>query len=176
MCSILGYNNFQNTELVKIFFDTQRHRGPEFENYHICDSWILGHQRLSIIDTSSSANQPMYKDGHTIILNGEIYNYIELQNTYLKNVTLNTSSDTEVLLELLKIYGIKILNKLNGMFAFGWYNHNEKCLYLCRDRFGVKPLHWMKHNGYYYFSSEIKPLIAIKKNISFNAKIIDAFC
>lgn len=175
MCSIFGYNNFKETALADVFFQSQRHRGPEFEKYISQNDWILGHQRLSIIDTSSSANQPMTKNGHTIVLNGEIYNYLELQKEYLKDIVFFSTSDTEVLLELLIRYGISILNKLNGMFAFAWLNHSSGELYMCRDRFGVKPLHYMTYNGHFYFSSEIKPLIKIKGQIEMNPAIEYAF-
>lgn len=175
MCSIFGFNHTEPTACLDVFLNTQRHRGPEYESYTIHNGWLLGHQRLSIIDTSSSANQPMTKNGHTLILNGEIYNYIELKEQYLKGAFFNTTSDTEVLLELLINKGTSVVNKLNGMFAFAWLNHTTGDLFICRDRFGVKPLHYMLHKGNFYFSSEIKPLVRIKDNLTLNPAIIKSF-
>jgi len=175
MCSIFGFNKKNNANLAQLFFDSMRHRGPDAESCINIDDWYLGHQRLSIIDVSILANQPMIKDGNYIIFNGEIYNYLELKKEFLKNVQFNTNSDTEVLLELLNHYGISILNKLNGMFAFAWYNSTKKELILCRDRYGVKPLHWFKENNDIYFASEIKPLIKLKQNPTFNKNIINSF-
>lgn len=175
MCTIFGFNAAEPTAYLDVFLNTQRHRGPEYENYTIQNGWLLGHQRLSIIDTSSNANQPMTKNGHTLILNGEIYNYIELKEQYLKDVSFNTTSDTEVLLEMLISKGTSIVNKLNGMFAFAWLNHASGDVFLCRDRFGVKPLHYMIQQDVFYFSSEIKPLIRIKNNLALNPGIIKTF-
>ncbi len=152
-----------------------RHRGPDCEDSIKIENWTLGHQRLSIIDTSLAGNQPMSKDGNILILNGEIYNYIELKKEFLKGTRFFSDSDTEVLLELLNRFGLKILNHVNGMFAFAWYNSRENKLILCRDRFGVKPLHWMKINDFIFFSSEIKPLIQIKPTFEFNENIIQSF-
>lgn len=175
MCGIFGYNKKSNEEKNKIFFEMMKHRGPDAQSFIEASGWTLGHLRLSIIDTSVSANQPMQKNGNVLIFNGEIYNYIELKNEFLKNVKLGTVSDSEVLLELLNRFGTKILNKLNGMFAFAWYNKNNNELILCRDRYGVKPLNWMEKNGTVYFSSEIKPLAKIKKGVKFNNNLIESF-
>ncbi len=175
MCSIFGYCNNKYSRIEEVFYNAMRHRGPDAEKHISIDGFVLGHQRLSIIDTNDRANQPMRAGNDVIILNGEIYNYIELKKKYLNDIAFRTSSDTEVLLELLRNEGIAILNRLNGMFAFGWYNNKDNKLYLCRDRYGVKPLYWMKDAGSFYFSSEMRPLIKIKKSIEFNKNSVDAF-
>jgi asparagine synthase (glutamine-hydrolysing) len=108
MCSIAGYLNCHDYE--NIFFDSMRHRGPDYEESINIDSWSLLHQRLSIIDVSKTGNQPMSKGGNIIVFNGELYNYIELRDQYLKNEILFSTSDTEILLTLLNRYGIEILN------------------------------------------------------------------
>lgn len=174
MCGIFGYNQI-NRELPTLFFDSMKSRGPDAKEFKEVGGWTLGHLRLSIIDTSSGANQPFSKGGSTITFNGEIYNYVELKENYLKGVELITTSDTEILLELLNRYGLKILNKLNGMFAFAWHDGKTSELVLVRDRFGVKPLNWCKHNGVFYFASELKPLISLRKENKFNPLAIKAF-
>lgn len=175
MCSIFGFSKAQDEEVISQFFKSMRHRGPDAENIISIDHWMLAHQRLSIIDTSSQASQPMSIDDSVIVFNGEIFNYMELKAKYFAYEQLNTNSDTEILLRGLNTFGISFLNELNGMFAFAWYKKSEKKLYLCRDRFGVKPLHWMNKNGIFSFSSEILPLINLSKNQKANTNIFKSF-
>jgi len=174
MCGIFGYNEKIGTD-ENIFFELMSHRGPDAKSSARAGDWLLGHLRLSIIDTTEAANQPFEKDGSFIVFNGEIYNYLELKGEYLRDVNLKTTSDTEVLIELLNRHGEKILNKLNGMFAFAWYDSGSGRLMLVRDRYGVKPLYWMENGGKFYFSSELKPLIRVKGKIEFNGIILDSF-
>lgn len=155
-----------------------RHRGPDSEKFTGFDDKAgFGHQRLSIIDIGLDAGQPMQANGSFIAFNGEVYNYIELKQEILRNynIAFRTSSDTEVLLAGLGLEGISFLNKCNGMFAFAFYNTKTKEFILGRDRFGVKPLHYMVQDGILYFSSEIKPLIKIKTNLEKNLGIYDSF-
>ncbi len=156
MCAIFGYKNLNINN--KNFFDLMRHRGPDAKNTINHLNWTFGHMRLSIIDTSINANQPFEKDGSILVLNGEIYNYLELKKKYLADIKFKSSSDTEVLISLLNKYGVEILNKLNGMFAFAYLNKNGD-LFLVRDRFGVKPLYYKQIDNCFYFASELKPLI-----------------
>ena len=109
------------------------------------------------------------------MLNGDIYNYKELAEQPSQDEHLLTTSDTEVLLHCLSKEGISVLNKLNGMFAFAWYNESNKTLYLCRDRFGVKPLHWLDQDGDVLFSSEISPIAILMKGVKLNENVIHAF-
>lgn len=180
MCSIIGYCELNRLKadksFMKIGFDLMHHRGPDCEGViQLDESIVLGHQRLSIIDLNKGANQPMETDQSVIVFNGEIYNYIELKKEFFSNINFSTNSDTEVLQKGLEKFGISFLNKVNGMFAFSYYNKSTKELILARDRFGVKPLHYMIHNGVLYFSSEIKPLIKIKGKLTFNDTIIKSF-
>ena len=136
--------NFQSD----IAFNLMRHRGPDFQSILQVDKlYTVGHQRLSILDTSINGNQPMSSIG-TIAYNGEIYNYKEVRKNLEKNKSASQSdSDTEVLLKGLDHHGIGILNKLNGMFAFAYYRKDTKELILARDRFGVKPLLYTVNGG-----------------------------
>lgn len=172
MCAIFGYKNSKINE--KFFFDLMKHRGPDAKGIVKHSNWTLGHMRLSIIDKSANSNQPFEKDGSTIILNGEIYNYLELKNEYLPDSKFTTSSDTEVLIMLLNKYGVKILNKLNGMFAFAYLNKDGE-LFLVRDRYGVKPLYYSQINDSFYFASELNPLISNHSNSSIDKKEIKSY-
>jgi len=174
MCSIFGYNQIDNS-LLNSFFKSMHHRGPDDDGYVIAGKWTLAQQRLAIIDLSAKANQPMEKGDDIICLNGEIYNYVELKQKYLRNVKLATSSDTEILLELLSRKGIKILNELNGMFAVAWYNQKTGKLYLIRDRYGVKPLYYLQLGTKFYFASETKPLVQLLSKIELNPKIVNSY-
>lgn len=183
MCSILGYYKLSDKPIHKDFvqtaFDLMRHRGPDYEQFIELDRKVgFGHQRLAIIDLDPEANQPMRQNPHSIVYNGEIYNYIELKEEFRnknRNENFKTTSDTEVLFKGLIQEGVSFLNKCNGMFAFAFYNMESGRLILARDRFGVKPLHYMMQDGILYFSSEIKPLIRIKHALEGNPKIYDSF-
>ena len=146
MCGIAGYFLFnQPNEIyqqkLKNASKTLALRGPDHEGFFFHQQIGLAHRRLSIIDTSSSANQPFAIDNrYTIIFNGEIFNYKQLQTKYLAVEKLNTTSDTEVLLRLFIRYGTKCFEWLNGFFAFAIYDLIENKLTIARDRFGKKPL------------------------------------
>jgi len=174
MCGIFGFNR-NNANLRKTFFSDLKHRGPDAQDAAFVSPWTLGHLRLSIIDESPGANQPFEKGGNYMIFNGEIYNYLELQKEYLPDVLLDTNSDTEVLLELLNCFGTDILHKLNGMFAFAWYHHESQNLYLCRDRFGVKPLYYTNQADTFFFSSEIRPLTKRMDRVELDPAIVRSF-
>jgi asparagine synthase (glutamine-hydrolysing) len=144
--------------------DTMTHRGPEDQgSYMSPDRRVaLGHRRLSIIDLSAAARQPMCdRDGRFwITFNGEIYNFAELRRDLeLEGVVFRTRSDTEVLLYLYKKLGKDMLQLLRGMFAFAIYDERERRLFLARDRIGVKPLYYFDRGGVFYFASEIKALL-----------------
>src|SRR4030067_2836472 len=101
MCSIFGFYRNTDKKTLQMFFDTMRYRGPDAEASIKIDNWLLGNQRLSIIDPRERSDQPMIIGDDYIVYNGEIYNYIELRDKYLKKVKLHTTSDTEILLRLL---------------------------------------------------------------------------
>jgi len=175
MCSIAGYNLPERPALNHAFMNLMRHRGPDAEGSVVVDDWVLLHQRLSIIDLSPAARQPMELHGNWLIFNGEIYNYKELRTVHLADAQLKSASDTEVLLHLLDRHGLAILNQLNGMFAFAWYNRAESALHLVRDRFGVKPLYWTPQGNGFAFASEIKPLLLLQERLRWDEEMIRTY-
>ena len=148
------------------------HRGPDAVGFSRSNSHSFGHARLSIIDLSTLANQPMKSDGgrFEIVFNGEIYNYLELKGDLLKKgYSFSTNGDTEVILRLWEEYGQLCLEMLNGMFAFALYDYQEAVYYLARDRFGVKPLYiTIDSNEYLHFCSEINPIISCSSERKLN--------
>ena len=140
------------------------HRGPDSEGYwQSSDGRVnLGHRRLAIIDLTPSGHQPMLtRDGGAVLsFNGEIYNFPELRSELTKQgISFRGSSDTEVLLEALIHWGVEpTLKRLNGMFAFAFWDQRERKLWLARDRFGEKPLYYSWQNGRFFFGSELKVL------------------
>ena len=165
IAGILGENAKSN--VIDDMLMVQHHRGPDYKGKWLENDVALGHNRLSIIDLSNSANQPFSDNTkrYTIVFNGEIYNYIELRKKLKSSYKFQTSSDTEVLLAAFIFWGKDCLKHLNGMFSFAIYDNKSKSLFAARDRFGVKPFFYHKSNDSFYFSSEIKAIHAagIKK-------------
>lgn len=160
IAGIIGPNASQ--QQLDAMLKAQAHRGPDAtESYHESTTF-LGHNRLAIIDLSPEANQPFFsKDKrYVMVFNGEIYNYIELKKELEETVSFETTSDTEVLLAAYQKWGKTCLSKLNGMFSFAIWDHQEQQLFAARDRFGVKPFYYTIANGTFYFASEIKSLFA----------------
>lgn len=186
MCGIAGYfspeSRFSREELIAMT-DSLSHRGPDFGGYYEDGPCGLGHRRLSIIDLSDRANQPMVSanNRYVIIYNGEVYNFQEigaqLKSGYADSpVHFRTSSDTEVILEAFARQGTSFLQHLNGMFAIAIYDNQEKELYLFRDRLGIKPLFYYWDGKNFAFSSELKSLKKIKKlDFEINEKAIKEF-
>lgn len=166
MCGIVGVFNlsgatFRMTDLVDMAQQLE-HRGPDDEGFFLEGPVGLAHKRLSIIDTSPKGRQPMHsKDGKwVVVFNGCIYNYKELREELMqKGHYFRSESDTEVLTEGLSAYGPAFFERLNGMFAVGAWNTEEKALYLSRDRFGVKPLYYWFNGKSIVFASEVKAII-----------------
>jgi asparagine synthase (glutamine-hydrolysing) len=164
MCGILGLLGKDVSKFRKEFLKALsllKHRGPDYQGWlMVNENLLLGHTRLSIIDLTSEANQPMKdEEGNVLVFNGEIYNYIELKEKHLQDVRFRTKSDTEVLLRLLGKLGLeRTLSIINGMFAFLYWSNKEKKLFAVRDRFGKKPLFYTQKDGYILFSSEVKAL------------------
>ena len=139
----------------------QAHRGPDGEGIWTAPGVGLGHRRLSIIDLEGSP-QPMQAGALTVTYNGEIYNFAELRaELELKGARFVTDGDTEVLLHGWRAWGPAMLDRLNGMFAFGLHDADTGTLFLARDRMGVKPLHYVElSDGSLAFASELKGLLA----------------
>jgi len=149
-------------------------RGPDFQDIFIDDFVGLGHRRLSIIDTSAIAHQPMWDDSrrYCIVFNGEIFNFQELRIDLEKSgVRFTSHSDTEVLLKLFIRDGEKCLSKLNGFFSFCIYDKIEQSFFIARDRFGIKPLLYVFDDDKFIFASEMKSILAygIEKNIDYSS-------
>lgn len=163
MCGIAGIigQHPENHQRMQSMLLAQKHRGPDAMESWKDENVFFGHNRLSIIDLSHEANQPMHsKCGrYVIVFNGEIYNYIELRRQ-LPDCNFRTDSDTEVLLEAYIKWGYTVLEKLNGMFSLAVWDKKEKILFAARDRFGVKPFYYSLKDSQFYFSSEIKTLFA----------------
>jgi len=166
MCGIIGVYSLKGikTELADFrrMLNSIGHRGPDGDGVFMEGPITLGHKRLSIIDTSDNGAQPMTSnDGKwTLVFNGCIYNYLELKKDLIeKGAQFKSSSDTEVIAEGIAMYGIDYIKKFNGMFAIGAWDNSNKALYLCRDRFGVKPLYYYHSGDALVFSSEIKGIL-----------------
>lgn len=124
----------------------------------------FGHRRLAILDLSMAGHQPMSNDTRTlwITYNGEIYNYRELREDLMKKgYRFVSTTDTEVILYLYQEFGPACVNQLNGMFAFALWDDRQECLFLARDRYGIKPLYYAEFNGQLVFASEVKALLAL---------------
>lgn len=178
MCGINGIVSLNQNYSVKGFEGKVRimnsnivHRGPDSMGMFSDDNVVLGFQRLSIIDLSSDANQPMSSidDNITIVFNGEIYNYIEIQNELIKKgYSFRTKSDTEVIINAYKEWGNDCIQKFNGMWAFAIYDFKKQLLFLSRDRLGVKPLYYHLNPNYLIFSSETKSIKKVEELYSAN--------
>ena len=166
MCGINGILHLQlqkkvDERVLTKMRDSLEHRGPDDKGLFIENNIGLGHRRLSILDVSLAGHQPfLSEDGrYVLVYNGEIYNFKEFYPELKSNgFDIRTSSDTEVLMKLFQLHGLKMLNRLNGMFAFAIWDKMEKKLTVVRDRMGVKPLYYSFYNETFYFASEQKAL------------------
>ena len=159
--------------------DVITHRGPDSSGFYLGDGIAMGFRRLSIIDITESGDQPIYNEDKTLVLtfNGEIYNYRPLREELLaKGHTFRTQTDSEVLVHGFEEWGPGLLNRLRGMFGFAIWNTKEKSLFLARDFFGIKPLHYSMQDGRFLYGSEIKSLLAFPGfRKKFNARALDRY-
>ncbi len=160
MCAINGFN-FRNREVLLKMNTATTHRGPDGTGIFSNKDVSLGHNRLSIIDPSHLADQPMVSDGGRFVItfNGEIYNYKVLRKELVGNYQFKTNSDTEVILAAYKQWGSECVNKLNGMFAFAIWDTSKKELFFARDHVGIKPFYYFWDGKRFIFSSEIKAIL-----------------
>jgi asparagine synthase (glutamine-hydrolysing) len=166
MCGIAGEYNINRsvqdiTEVLHRMTDIIQHRGPDDEGFYIEDGLGLGMRRLSIIDLDGG-QQPIFNEDKSIVIvfNGEIYNYIELQDELKKKGhKFYTDSDTETIVHLYEEYGVECVQHMRGMFGFALWDKNQKRLLIVRDRLGVKPLYYAHVNQGVIFGSEIKSLL-----------------
>jgi len=167
MCGITGvfaFNLIGKFNMIHVTAATMalEKRGPDFQDIHLDEFVALGHRRLSIIDTSSIAHQPMWDETrrYCIIFNGEIFNYRELRKQLeSQGIQFISQSDTEVLLNLFIRYGADCLPKLNGFFAFCIYDKREQTFFLARDRYGIKPMLYLFDEDKFLFASEMKSIL-----------------
>jgi len=172
MCGISGiiYKdlNYKKNQRFRDAANLSKHRGPDFTGFFNNNKIEMVHHRLSILDLDERSHQPFTGNNDktpVLIYNGEIYNYRELALKYSLN--LNTSSDTEVLFQLLQNPQFD-LKELNGIFAFGLYDKRQNLVRITRDRLGVKPLYYYNCNDYFIFSSEAKVIYAYLDNLKLN--------
>lgn len=167
MCGITGIFAFNlvgkfNKIHITAATSCMQKRGPDFQDVYI-DEWVgLGHRRLSVIDTSEHANQPMWDESrrYAIVFNGEIFNYRALRKELEdRGAIFRSCSDTEVLLQLFIREKEQCLQKLNGFFAFCVYDKQEQSFFLARDRYGIKPLLYLHDEDKFIFASEMKSLL-----------------
>lgn len=166
MCGITGifaFNPIGRMHLIHLEAATQSlsKRGPDAHGTWFDHTVGLGHRRLSIIDTSTGANQPFadVSGRYQIVFNGEIYNFKSLRNELLiKGFVFRSSSDTEVLLYAYMAWGADCLGRLNGFFAFAIYDSERRELFVARDRYGIKPLYIFQDEDKVLFASEVKAL------------------
>ena len=176
MCGIAGIisknKDVVDKQLMQNAMDCMQHRGPENEGLWMNDEQtvLFGHRRLSIIDVSNAASQPMHFGGrYTIIHNGELYNYLEIKEQLKhKGYRFFSQSDTEVIVAAYDCWGNKCLQQFDGMFAFAIWDEKEKILFAARDRFGEKPFFFFYDEERFVFASELKALwrLGVKKEVN----------
>lgn len=177
MCGINGFN-FKDQSLIQAMVKKTSHRGPDDCGFFVDENISLGHNRLSIIDLSAAGHQPMLSPDNNlaIIYNGEIYNFLEIKKELeAKGYTFKSKTDTEVILFGFQEWGVKVFEKLNGIFSLAIWDKRNETLYLARDPFGVKPLYYYWQNNKFIFSSEIKSILEhpIKKVL--NTKALNVY-
>lgn len=164
MCGIAGLFDVSistdaGLTVVNDMLRATAHRGPDATDVWQQQHLFLGHNRLSIIDLNSNANQPMHYQHLTLVFNGEIYNYLELRKQLISaGYAFSTQSDSEVILAAYLHWGYKCLDHFVGMWALVIYDAKQQNLFIARDRFGIKPFNYILSNNRFYFASEYKAL------------------
>ncbi len=164
MCGITGFVDFNkktNKETLQNMTNVLHHRGPDDSGHNFFENDYanigLGHRRLSILDLSKHGHQPMKFNHLEIVYNGEVYNFKEIRKELEKyNYTFESDSDTEVILKAYHKWGIKAVDKFNGMFSIAIYDKEKAKIILIRDRAGVKPFYYYYEDGLFMFASELK--------------------
>lgn len=180
MCGICGFTGkkAEGTETLKKMTDVITHRGPDSAGFYSDDYISMGFRRLSIIDLDKG-HQPIFNEDKTMVLtfNGEIYNYRELRSELLTlGHTFSTESDSEVLIHGFEEWGEKLLYRLRGMFGFAIYHTKDHSVFIARDFFGIKPMHYTIAEGELIYASEIKSILQHPDyHKKFNAKALDNY-
>jgi len=181
MCGINGFIG-KSVDKIEIMNNITNHRGPDNSSFNIIElanfNLSLGHNRLSIIDLSISANQPFISENnrYSMVYNGELYNYIELKKELEnQNIIFQTNSDTEVVFNSLIAWGVEAFKKFNGMWGIAFFDKSKNELILSRDRFGEKPLYYCVEDNNLYFSSEIKAILEVSNKKKINKLTLNRY-
>jgi len=182
MCGIAGFisPDLQQEDLFTITRKLE-HRGPDAEGFFLEEYGPLrtglGHRRLSIIDLSEAANQPMYSHcgRYVMVFNGEIYNYTDIKQQKLPGINWRSTGDSEVILEAFARFGASSFAWLNGMFALAIWDKESRVLTVARDHIGIKPFFYYLKGAEFIFSSELKSISAVKKKLPVNYSVIPAY-
>ena len=163
MCGIVGYAGFAKKVYLDTAIEKIHHRGPDDNGSVYLDGVALGNTRLAIIDLSAKGHQPMFNNDRSLCItfNGEIYNFKEVKKLLEGKYKFKSNSDTEVILYSYQEWGVRCLEKLNGMFSFVIYDIKKNLLFGARDRVGQKPLKYYFKNGKFIFASEIKAILPL---------------
>ena len=167
MCGIAGKIDFSGEKVTRMYLkrmtDAIAHRGPDGEGQYVDRNVGIAHRRLSIIDLSPRASQPMISEKNDIVItyNGELYNYREIKKDLKeKGYKFYSDSDTEVVLYAYAEWGEKCVSLFNGMFAFSIWDKRNNCIFIARDRYGIKPLYYFIDNQKFVFASEQRAILA----------------
>ena len=180
MCGICGFvgDTPNNSKVIENMTEIITHRGPDDSGYFLDKDISMGFRRLSIIDLDSG-KQPIYNESNTLVLtfNGEIYNYKTLREELeAQGHKFYTETDSEVLVHGFEEWGKDLVKKLRGMFGFAIWDRKNKSLFLARDPFGIKPLHWAKIGENFVYASEIKSILVFPGfEKKFNKKALDNY-
>jgi len=171
MCAVFGVIGEYDSVLARRSVSLLQHRGPDYCGIVEHKELFIAHNRLSIVDLSEKASQPMIRDEVILSFNGEIYNFKALKKEL--DVAFDTYSDTEVVLRAYQKWGVDFVQYLEGMFAIALYDKGK--LYLFRDRLGKKPLYYMKGPKQFVFASEIKAILPYLKHKQMNEDALHAY-
>lgn len=180
MCGICGFTGqiIDRDDVIKNMTEVITHRGPDSDGFFSDDYISMGFRRLAIIDLDSG-RQPIYNEDKTLVLtfNGEIYNYKELKKVLIeKGHKFYTDTDSEVLVHGFEEWQEDLLPRLRGMFGFAIYNTQDKSVFIARDFFGIKPMHYTKIGNDFVYASEIKSILEHPKFVKkFNKRALDTY-
>lgn len=180
MCGICGFTGHipENEKIIHKMADVITHRGPDSEGFYCDDNISMGFRRLSIIDLGGGS-QPIYSKDKSMVLtfNGEIYNYKELREELIgMGYEFYTQTDSETILHGYEAWGEKVLDRLRGMFGFAIYDSKDNSLFIARDFFGIKPMHYAQVGDHLVYGSEIKSLLEFPLyEKKFNARTLDNY-
>jgi asparagine synthase (glutamine-hydrolysing) len=164
MCGIVGIvrrngADPKDPQYIEQMLQAQHHRGPDATGRHAISLGNLGHNRLSILDLSASADQPFHYHNVTLVFNGEVYNYVELrEELQALGHSFTTTGDTEVICAAYLAWGQDCVTRFVGMWAFALWDNTKEELFCSRDRFGIKPFNYIFNDGDFIFASELKTL------------------